>query len=128
MLTEDLLPVDPLHCYTLVPQTSLVSVELPVVPLFHSLFLSLFHWSCISFSLCMLPLRCQRDVLDCFHCFFFSPVVPLSPSFLSCLFPRPEHHLPRGLVRQHGRVHPTVGELHLRLLHDVLHGDLLQRP
>lgn len=39
-----------------------------------------FLWSCISFSLCMLPPRCPRDVLDCFHSFFFlfsSPPAPL---------------------------------------------------
>ena len=41
---------------------------------------------------------------------------------------RAEYYLPGGLVCQHGSVYPAVGELHLRLLHDIVHGDPLQWP
>lgn len=42
-------------------------------------------------------------------------------------FPRPKYDLPGGLLCQHGCVHPAVGELHLWLLDDIVHGDSLQR-
>lgn len=41
---------------------------------------------------------------------------------------RTQHHLSGRLLCQHGRLHPAVGELHLRLLHDLLHWNAVQRP
>lgn len=41
---------------------------------------------------------------------------------------RTQHHLPGGLLYQHGRVYSTVGELYLRLHNDLLHRDTVQRP
>lgn len=96
----------------------------------------------------------SRSGFSCWHC-FLPPVVPFSvvrlfcmnlslrpkshfewcvalpPSHaVSCLPPscRSEYDLPGGLLRQHGRVHPAVGELHMWLLHDVLHRHVLQWP
>lgn len=41
---------------------------------------------------------------------------------------RSQHHLSGGLLCQHGNLHPAVGELHLRLLHDLLHWHAVQWP
>lgn len=86
---------------------------------------------CISISLrvhffCMGPalLRLSSGSYCCLTVHLWYLLLSFSPSH----FPRPKYDLPGGLVRQHGRVHPAVGELHLRLLYDVLHGDSLQRP
>lgn len=41
---------------------------------------------------------------------------------------RAQHHVSGGLMCQHGHLYPAVGELHLRLLHDLLHRNTVQWP
>lgn len=72
---------------------------------------------------CMLVLLCclwQRCLLKC--------VITIDSRCSCLLHARAQYYMPGGFVRQHGCVHPAVGELHLRLLHDLVLRHPVQRP
>lgn len=71
----------------------------------HACFLRRPWWKCMSKSVIAVDSRCSH-----FH------------------YTRSQHHMPGGLVCQHGGMHPAVGELHLWLLHDLLLRHPVQWP
>lgn len=81
------------------------------------------HWCWpVNDLACMLVLLCclwQRCLLK--------SVITIDSRCSCLLHVRAQHYMPGGFMRQHGRVHPAVGKLHLRLLHDFLLWHPVQR-